>query len=286
MRTQCLIFLFFIGLFEAHSFAEVQLNDINEREAIEREVSRIVDEFSQTRFSYFGSSFERIQSYLDNYSGHNELEDEIFLYGEHESLVPLNHYFMQYLVDRLTGHLQHPLQKLFVLNTFVQWRMTHVAHFYEDRNPHYFEEAIRTKKGQYFSCALSQRDSGKLFFEDCGIELPFPSIARSRTLAALATGVDNCYGYAYLFLTMSRLVGIPARMLKEPHTLDSAHFWVQVKIGDQWYLVDPTFNDSTDVGIYTDNSDMEIGLTFFLRSHEEIMSYGYEVHRTFDIVRI
>ena len=75
-------------------------------------------------------------------------------------------------------------------------------------------------------------------------------VSRDRASEVLALGKGDCTEHALLFTALARASGIPARQV---HGLVYAryddgvpalywHAWVEVKSGDEWIAVDPTFD--------------------------------------------
>jgi Transglutaminase-like superfamily len=75
-------------------------------------------------------------------------------------------------------------------------------------------------------------------------------VSRDRATEVLALGKGDCTEHALLFTALARAAGIPARQV---HGLVFArydddvpalywHAWVEVKSGDEWIAVDPTFD--------------------------------------------
>ena len=67
----------------------------------------------------------------------------------------------------------------------------------------------------------------------------------------LADGRGDCTEYAYLFATLARIIGIPARTVsglaysEEPTPGFLLHAWNEVYLDGSWRAVDPTWNQST-----------------------------------------
>lgn len=87
------------------------------------------------------------------------------------------------------------------------------------------------------------------------------------TYAAIVEGKAVCQGYASLFYRMCKEAGIPVRYItgyacssgdSEPHA------WNIVKLGDYWYNVDTTWDDSSGGGIY---------YNYFLKSDEDFSDH-------------
>lgn len=63
--------------------------------------------------------------------------------------------------------------------------------------------------------------------------------------AALHDGKAVCQGYATLFYAMCRAMGLPVRIITS-----SDHAWNIVKLGDQWYNMDATWDGSSDTSTH------------------------------------
>jgi transglutaminase-like putative cysteine protease len=75
-------------------------------------------------------------------------------------------------------------------------------------------------------------------------------VSRDRASEVLALGKGDCTEHALLFTALARAVGIPARQVQGVvyARYDDGvpalywHAWVEVKSGDEWIAVDPTFD--------------------------------------------
>ena len=75
-------------------------------------------------------------------------------------------------------------------------------------------------------------------------------VSRDRASEVLALGKGDCTEHALLFTAMARAVGIPSRQVQGvvyARYEDGVpalywHAWVEVKSGDEWIAVDPTFD--------------------------------------------
>ena len=63
-------------------------------------------------------------------------------------------------------------------------------------------------------------------------------------VGTLEVGSGNCVDQAHLLVAMLRTADIPARYVHGTCTFSSGstygHVWVQVLVGDIWYVIDPT----------------------------------------------
>ena len=69
----------------------------------------------------------------------------------------------------------------------------------------------------------------------------------SNAMEALKSGRGDCTEHSILFVALARAVGIPARSAVGIAYWPIGegfgwHAWAEVKIGDRWYAVDPTWN--------------------------------------------
>ncbi|MFL5270734.1 MAG: transglutaminase family protein [Anaeromyxobacteraceae bacterium] len=97
-------------------------------------------------------------------------------------------------------------------------------------------------------------------------------VSRDRATEVLALGKGDCTEHALLFTALARAAGIPARQV---HGLVYAqyddkipalywHAWVEVKSGEEWIAVDPTFDqpvaDATHVALGRSTQVDTVGL--------------------------
>ena len=71
--------------------------------------------------------------------------------------------------------------------------------------------------------------------------------AFSNAMEALKSGRGDCTEHSVLFVALARAVGIPARTAVGIAYWPAGegfgwHAWAEVKIGEKWYAVDPTWN--------------------------------------------
>ena len=84
---------------------------------------------------------------------------------------------------------------------------------------------------------------------------------------AVLTGTSVCAGYAQLFSLLCNAVGIPAICVTSPE-----HEWNEVKLDDNWYVVDCTWDDSNNNYYSFDNRHLYFGLT------DELMAIAHPGH--------
>ena len=96
----------------------------------------------------------------------------------------------------------------------------------------------------------------------------------------LRDGYGVCSGYAKLYALLLNDSGVPAITVE---SIPMNHEWVMVKIGDEWYHADPTWDDPRYESGYTEFLDptedpWDIGAVthyYFLKSDEEIKELGH-----------
>jgi transglutaminase/protease-like cytokinesis protein 3 len=200
--------------------------------------------------------------------------------------LPSDHPMIKKLAALLTSDSKNDVEKVLNLHDFVLWRLTYIEsaeHGANQFNPD-------SSKAKYYECASRTNSPVAVFYKvlrECGISAPF-NIRHNRVIHSLIVGMDNCYGYAHLFVSLARAAGIPARIAHEPWKnaeggANSAHQWAQVFIGGKWRVVDPTFDDGFDQGQYLDSSPMNFDLSFFLISPEEAATLDPTYHAKYAI---
>ncbi len=101
----------------------------------------------------------------------------------------------------------------------------------------------------------------------------------------LAVGRGDCTEYAYLFATLARIIGIPARTVsglaysEEPSPGFLLHAWNEVYLDGRWRAVDPTWNQASVDATHLPFPDDEArGLTLLAQLQQtrfELRSVGY-----------
>jgi len=200
--------------------------------------------------------------------------------------IPSDHPMIQKLAALLTSNSKNDVEKALNLHDFVLWRLTYIEsaeHGANQFNPD-------SSKAKYYECASRTNSPVDVFYKvlrKCGISAPF-NIRHNRVIHSLLVGMDNCYGYAHVFVSLARAAGIPARIAHEPWKnteggASSAHQWAQVFIGGKWRVVDPTFDDGFDQGQYLDSSPMTFDLSFFLIPPDEAATLDPTYHAKYAI---
>ena len=85
--------------------------------------------------------------------------------------------------------------------------------------------------------------------------------------SALVNRVAVCQGYALAYIDLLNAAGIESKLVNSD---EMNHAWVLVHLEDDWYHVDPTFNDPT-FGTQTEDGYCKPGYVdheYFLRSEE------------------
>lgn len=93
--------------------------------------------------------------------------------------------------------------------------------------------------------------------ENCVYEVTEDGVSAYECLVG---GVAHCEGYAKAFMYLARALGYDCVLVTGIDHNEINHAWNQVKIGDEWYNVDVTWDDTDD--------ENEVRHTYFLRSDE------------------
>jgi transglutaminase/protease-like cytokinesis protein 3 len=209
------------------------------------------------------------------------------LYAQSDSDVPAANPLVKSLVAALTQDVRSDAEKIAVLHDFVLWRLSYTTHFLELAKS---GTAPKTAKERNFDC-LRRAHGGNLHVvwlppnAQCGLGSS-AEIASSRVLSDLVTGIDNCYGYAYMFATLARAAGVPTRVVREPWKKDgdsrAAHHWAEVFIKGQWLVVDPTYDDAFDDGDDEDDGTMLASYSYFLITPAQAAHADPRHHREYE----
>ena len=90
----------------------------------------------------------------------------------------------------------------------------------------------------------------------------------------LVKGTGNCYCYSRAYAYLLAQLGIPSEIV---YSDSMNHEWVKVRLGDKYYHVDLTWDDSNAVD--------ELGYTFFLLSDDRIkLTFPAGAHTDFETV--
>jgi hypothetical protein len=198
---------------------------------------------------------------------HNNVDPEAIKYLGSSKSVPVELPLVKELAALLTANKTTDAEKLLVIHDFVVWRMTHGAFF---------------GKGIYASDATRATRKGKL--EACLNRTGCSPDSDPYSIGNLfKNGIHNCSGYAAMFATLSRAVGFPTQIVQSTQK-ETLHIWNRVYFRNEWRVVDATFDDAHDIGLYEDDSIMNVSLGFFLTSDLEASRLDPESHVKFEIL--
>ncbi len=130
-----------------------------------------------------------------------------------------------------------------------------------------YEQAVKTLMDQALVEDMTQWDMALAVHDYLAVNSQYDeTLERNTNYDLLVNGTAVCTGYAMAYLDIMTRLGIECRFVESQSML---HAWNMVKIGDSWYHVDVTHDDSTPDGYGYVSHER------FLKTDEEMKDLGY-----------
>ena len=134
----------------------------------------------------------------------------------------------------------------------------------------YVEKRVQEILAEIIRPGMSDHEKVKVIHDWVVLNLKYDtSLQKYTAYDGLSTGSTVCQGYSLLTYKLLKEAGITNRIVEGTAFSESSpqgqlHAWNLVKLGEQWYHLDTTWNDPVP------NRDGKVSYTYYLRSDQQM----------------